>query len=110
MKILKKNKYLSIISYLIIIFYFLFGIQLALSKSFLSSENVICKNSNDFSKQHGLKYSSHCLLDLLSDYNFHDYLYIEKKIQTDKSFDLNKLCLNFLEIDPKINSPPVLFY
>ena len=55
METLNKKKYLLIFSHLIVVFYFLFGIQLALSQNFVNSESVICKSSNDSNKQHGLK-------------------------------------------------------
>ena len=107
METLNKKKYLLIFSHLIVVFYFLFGIQLALSQNFVNSESVICKSSNDSNKQHGLKYISHCVFDLLSDYNYNECFYIYKNIKFDKSINSNQLLSNFLKIEPKINSPPL---
>ncbi|MAZ07083.1 MAG: hypothetical protein CMM99_01265 [Rickettsiales bacterium] len=106
MKILKKNSnsYKTILT--LLIYFFISGLQLSLANTFINfNDENICKSTDD-SNENDIECISHCILEINSDYNSEKLVDITKNHKLIFSSQKKFETLNFLNIEPKSNSPP----
>ena len=100
----KSNAYNGIL--ILLIYFFISGLQLALANSLLNLHDENICTSSDNSNKNDTKCISHCVLEINSDCNSEKVFGFTKN---HKSTFLSKRKLKtliFLTIDPKSNSPP----
>ena len=100
----KSNAYKGIL--ILLVYFFISGLQLALANTLLNLHDENICTSSDNSNKNDTRCLSHCVLEINSDCNYEKFFDFTKN---HKSIFLSKKkfeTLNFLITEPKSNSPP----
>ena len=106
MCILKKNSNACKSILILLVYFFISGLQFAIANTLLNPHDENICTSHENSNKNDTKCISHCVLEINSDCNSEKFFGFTKN---HKSTFLSKRKLenlNFLSIEPKSNSPP----